>query len=165
MRSRGAVELAQLSQTAAVIADKCGVSRQAVTEWLAGSKKPSKKSQALLRKVYGIEPAWWTAKPAKQPPIVDAKILSHGELIDGVRAEASKMLARLQHLDDRSVVEKGRMLQQLATTIARMGSGNERRFLKSDEWIAMRGRIVEVLKKFPDALEAMLQTLEEAEGE
>lgn len=143
----------------------CTVSRISVQSWIAGTKKPGPANREKLHAGYRINPKWWDEDPVAAKA-VEAPALTTHELAERIRVEASRMIVDLTTDRERTVVERGRILERVAGVVERLAKMTDgRKLVSSAEWQQMRGKLVEVLGKFPDALEAVLQALDAAEDE
>ncbi len=100
MRSLGARELQRRGKTQEAIAEKVGVSRVAVSHWLAGTTKPGPAKRAALAAAYGIPPEAWDQKIPPKAKAAAAALpsapIAPVEIPEGVLGKA-KMLEQMAH--------------------------------------------------------------------
>lgn len=111
-RNRGAYLLARSSATQETIAEKVGVSRQAVAKWCSGAARPDDERRRKLSRLYRVPVAAWdedvatqVAASATQPAReVDTKLDGTAE---GVLAEADQLEDDVRELRRRAQSDGG----------------------------------------------------------
>lgn len=189
MRTEGARLLSSTGLDHASIAAEVGISREAVTQWLSGDKRPSAARRLTLCKRYGVPVDAWD-RPAGAPraavpgsvPVsqhAEGGVSTADEAPTGVGARfdaEARLRAQLARLDAlRSTASEDlppQVRMRLEATETRCiellgkltGEGQEigeSRIVRLPAWRRIQDAIVVALRPYPDAAVAVMAALKE----
>jgi transcriptional regulator with XRE-family HTH domain len=89
------------------------------------------------------------------------EVPSMAQLEERVRRQAEKHITLIETDPDTLPLEKVRVLEKLWNIVK--PNASDAKLSKSKQWIELREKLVEVVMKFPDAREAILQAVDAAE--
>lgn len=159
------------------LATACGVSRQAVSKWLAGFTKPSPPQRKIIARKFGPAEALWEQDPDlpeepereveeepadddESPDDAKGKALLHLRRIERLRAIAERSrrsadLHRLLELERRAILDLAKFSGELTAT-------EESRLTETPRWLAIRKAFAEAVsscggcsKRVTDALQRL----------
>jgi transcriptional regulator with XRE-family HTH domain len=173
---------------AATIARKVGVDESAVRKWSAGKAKPTKEKRAALRKHYGLSLAVWSAKKksaiahpelaAPSAPVAKAEPMTANadEPLDAA-TEAAETVRRLMALRDELEHDSGATPKEKAAVAAQLTSATRllgkftgatdvtpSQVLRSPSWRELVVIVVNAVRPFPGACDAVAKALRDYEG-
>jgi transcriptional regulator with XRE-family HTH domain len=181
-RSRGAVLLARVGQTQEEVAARLKVSRVAVSHWLNGTTKPTRRKREIFLAQYGIPLTSWDEPPSTvestvpRPRPVAEPDATMAPIPEGVIAKA-RALEQMAHelmqglRDDPSAtpLEKAKVMNSVASTLALLARLTGQfdlgtRLLRLPMWKRIERALEDGLRGYPDAarsVELQLRALEE----
>lgn len=167
-----------------------GVSERTLMRWLTGEKTPESGARKRIRAVYGIAPSAWDRVPAPPPPPLPAKppsafasiFASLSEPVPppppptkrlpsrsgrpSTLAETDHMIdvlrARFDEFSDPRVASELNKALALKVRQEREESLSEDRYVRNHrKWKECRDRLLAALIPFPEAMEAVVNALED----
>lgn len=172
-RSQGAVLFARIGSTQADLAKRLGVSTGIVAMWMSGQRLPSPPNRKMLFEVFRIPPASWDVEPEapRLPPSVAASRPDDSTISGRVETLEALVTALMQEVTEDSgatMHERAKVMSSLSHTLSslRRLKGEDVAELKVQrhpKWIELRGVILGALEGYPDALDAVIASLESLE--
>lgn len=158
-------------------AERFGVSKSTVGNWQTGASKPDGAKRERIFEAGGPEPDSWDevfAPPAAPVQLPDDSPLRE-PTADDTASIAAGLLRYLQGLQreletpgstgDMTLPERVRMADQLAAAVDKLGKHTgvrltTRQILASPLWGEVTELVVSALEPYPDAMHAVIKTLE-----
>jgi hypothetical protein len=166
-RNEGAYLLARVGLTDAEIADRTSLERAQVTKYRLAQLKPRKGNRLVLLREFGISVEAWD-RPVELAASTPATT-SNGGLVSA--AEVHAILGELvrglkDKLGKATPYETAKVLKSTASTLQSLdklmgGAVTEQKILQSTAWRDMKGRMLDALRPWPDALSAIGKVLVE----
>lgn len=178
-RSAGQYALARLGRAQDTIAADVGHTRQLVSMWLRGDRKPNATARATLERLYGIVATAWDEPhaPAKKQAVIAAKQDAAVVATPVARNGDDETLERLRRVLDRDLgalesdltstpQERGKVLASLTSTRAQIGrmtgdsqAISESKILRLPAWRRIEAALLAALTPWPAAMRAAGEAL------
>lgn len=165
-RSRGAVLLALLEVPHGDIATMVGVTRQSVTSWNTGLKKPSKDQRERLAAAFKIPAEAWDEAPTEAPPAVTSGPPVRGVLgtLPEIEKEILSLLESVRNDSEASPIERAKVLASCATSLGILAKFTGefdygRHLFRLPIWKLIEKAIRVSLKPYPQAAAALAHEL------
>jgi hypothetical protein len=160
-----------------------GVKPTALGHWVTGYARPPAAMRRAIEKRYGIARALWDVPPKAPEGSADPLLATTSHEPDGVddmdpRAVAAANVKRLRSLLARLDTDKNATMRERASIstslnaatamLAKLSGAIEitpSQVMRSPAWARVKTRFVDVLRAWPDALEAVGKALLELVGE
>lgn len=181
VQSEGQRLLLEQPGSHAEVAAAVGCSKQMVSYWRRGEKRPGRASRTKIAAVFGIDPSAWErapgASPAPAPPAPEAPAPRHRpapvgkpSTLDEVEQQLS-MLRELQRDDALLASERVRLADSVGKLLAIKARLERDQELLEDRvvrqhpfWARVKAAVLGALRPHPDAARDVAEALSEAEG-
>jgi transcriptional regulator with XRE-family HTH domain len=168
----GATKLRATGKSQKEIARRVGFSQAIVAKWLTGARRPPGPARAKLEHAYNIPPISWEEEHGVTNGVAPAVVLDDAWTPAEFRARAARlqrtidtMLDEAMHMDPmerRDTVKTcTASMQILGRLTGELNQWDEARILRFPAIRRVHERILEALKGFPPALEAVAKVLAE----
>lgn len=172
--SEGAVLLAALGKPRATVAEACGVSGPAVSQWKSGATVPRDPQRAILWSRWRIPVESWDRDAPEPEPLVKGAPapsgpFSVGDSVAQLQDTVTRILGSLEQ--GGTSYDQSRIASQCAATLAQLRKlqGEDpitlKRIWKSEAWAKIVAAHRRALASFPAAAEALGKELRELDEE
>jgi transcriptional regulator with XRE-family HTH domain len=174
MRTEGQRLLSEISGSEAELAAKIGCSPASIGHWRTGRRAPGQSARHKFDLLFGIPRLAWDVvpggnipcEPLEKPPKVEPTSGKAGTTLEITKSQIKNILDRLADDDSLIESESAKLRETLAKLLALRARLERDRDLLEDRfvrehpaWTRTRSAIVEALRPYPDAADAVVKVL------